>query len=37
FIKLELGLGRGKKKYEKREAIKKREVKKEIGRTLKTQ
>ncbi len=37
FIKVELGLGRGKKKYEKREAIKKREVKKEIGRTLKTQ
>ena|SRR3989344_1105130 len=35
FIKVELGLGRGKKKYEKREAIKKREVKKEIGRTLK--
>lgn len=35
FIKVELGLGRGKRKYEKRETIKKREVQKEIGRTLK--
>jgi len=35
-IKIELGLGRGKKKYEKREAIKKREIKKEIQRTLKS-
>lgn len=35
FIKVELGLGRGKRKYEKRETIKKRDVEKEIGRTLK--
>ena len=36
LIKIELGLGKGKKKYEKREAIKKRETKKEIQRTLKS-
>ena|SRR3989338_1459220 len=34
-IKVELGLARGKRTYEKREAIKKREVKREIRRTLK--
>jgi SsrA-binding protein len=34
-IKVELGLARGKRKYEKREVIKKREVQKEIRRTLK--
>lgn len=34
-IKVELGLARGKRKYEKRETIKKREVQKEIRRTLK--
>ena len=36
LIKIELGLGKGKKKYEKREAIKKRETEKEIQRTLKS-
>lgn len=35
-IKLELALGRGKRKYEKRETIKKREAQKEIRQTLKT-
>lgn len=35
-VKVELGLARGKRTYEKREAIKKREVKREIRRTLKT-
>jgi len=35
-IKLELGLGRGKRKYEKKEEIEKREVKKEIRRVLKS-
>lgn len=34
-IKVELGLARGKRKYEKRETIKKRETQKEIRRTLK--
>ena len=34
-IKLEFGLGRGKKKYDKREAIKKRESKRRIDRVLK--
>jgi len=33
FVKLEFGLGKGKKKYDKREAIKKREVERKI-RTL---
>ena len=32
FIKLEIGLGRGKKKFDKKEAIKKREVEREIRR-----
>lgn len=35
-IKVELGLARGKKKYEKRETIKKRETAREIRRTLKS-
>ena len=35
LIKIELGLARGKKKHDKREAIKKREVKKEIRRFVK--
>lgn len=34
-VKLLLGLARGKRKYEKREKIKKRETQKEIRRTLK--
>ena len=33
-IKLEFGLGRGKKAFDKREAIKKRESKRQIGREL---
>ena len=33
FVKLEFALGRGKKKYDKRESIKKREVERQI-RTL---
>ncbi|MDP1709374.1 MAG: SsrA-binding protein SmpB [Candidatus Komeilibacteria bacterium] len=35
LIKVELGLGRGKKQYEKRAAIKKRDIEREIGRRLK--
>lgn len=34
-IKVELGLARGKRKYEKRDVIKKRETQREIRRTLK--
>ncbi len=34
LVKLELGLGRGKRGPDKREAIKKRDVQREIGRTL---
>lgn len=34
-IKVELGLGRGKKQYEKREIIKKRDIEKQIRATLK--
>ena len=34
-IKLKLGIGRGKKKFDKRATIKKRDVEREIGRTLK--
>lgn len=34
-IKVELGLGKGKKKYDKRETIKKREQEREIKRALK--
>ena len=33
-IKLEFGVGRGKKKFDKRETLKKREAEREIGRTL---
>ena len=33
-IKVEVGLARGKKKYDKRETIKKRELEREIRRTL---
>src|SRR3989344_4728247 len=36
FIKIEIGLGKHKKKTDKREAIKKRDVEREIRRTLKT-
>jgi SsrA-binding protein len=35
FIKIELGLGKGKKKYDKREKIIKRDTEREIGRRLK--
>jgi SsrA-binding protein len=35
FIKIELGLGRGLKKYDKRELIKKKEAKREIRRSIK--
>lgn len=35
FIKLEIGIARGKKKYDKRETIKKRESERAIGRALK--
>lgn len=34
LIKVELGLGRGKKKYDKRASIKKREVERNIGRAM---
>lgn len=34
LVKIELGLGRGKKQYEKREAIKKKDIEREIGRRL---
>ena len=34
FVKIELGLGRGKKKADKRETIKKREVEREIRRAI---
>jgi SsrA-binding protein len=35
LIKVELGLGKGKKKHDKRESIKKREQEREIRRKLK--
>ena len=35
--KIELGLGRGKKKYEKREAIKRQDAKREIQRALRNE
>lgn len=35
FIKLEFGVGRGKKKFDKRQTIKKRETDRQIQRTLK--
>ncbi|MBI1999564.1 MAG: SsrA-binding protein SmpB [Parcubacteria group bacterium] len=34
-IKIDIGIGRGKKKYDKRAAIKKRDTEREIGRRLK--
>ena len=34
-IKVEVGIVRGKKKYDKRETIKKRDVERDLGRTLK--
>jgi SsrA-binding protein len=34
FLKLDLGIARGKKKYDKRQSIKKREVEREIKRSL---
>ncbi|MFH1947287.1 MAG: SsrA-binding protein SmpB [Candidatus Magasanikbacteria bacterium] len=34
-IKIEIGIGKGKKKYDKRETIKKREVKRELSRKMK--
>jgi len=36
LIKLEFGIGRGKKKYDKREDIKKRDILRDVNRTLKT-
>lgn len=35
FIKMDIGIGRGKKKFDKRQAIKKRDVERDIKRTLK--
>lgn len=37
LVKVEIGLARGKKQFEKKEALKKRDVDKEIRRTLKYQ
>jgi SsrA-binding protein len=34
FIKVEVGLGKGKKQYEKRESIKKKDVQRDIEREL---
>ncbi len=34
FVKLELALGKGKKKYEKRESIKKRDIKRRLDQEL---
>lgn len=34
-VKIELGLGKGKKKYDKRESIKRREIEREVKRKLK--
>ncbi|MEK7447261.1 MAG: SsrA-binding protein SmpB [Patescibacteria group bacterium] len=34
FVKVEIGLGKGKKKYDKREQLKKKDVKREIARDL---
>ena len=36
LVKVEIGLGKGKKRYDKREAIKKRTIDKAIDRTLKS-
>jgi SsrA-binding protein len=35
FIKIDIAIARGKKKFDKRQSIKKRDVEREIGRTLK--
>ncbi|MFZ2049276.1 MAG: SsrA-binding protein SmpB [Minisyncoccia bacterium] len=35
FLKLDLGIARGKKKFDKRESIKKRDVERDLKRTLK--
>jgi len=35
LIKLEIGIGKGKKKYDKRETIKKRDIEREIARKIK--
>jgi SsrA-binding protein len=35
FIKIDIGIARGKKKFDKRQAIKKRDVERDIKRTLK--
>ncbi|MEK7186843.1 MAG: SsrA-binding protein SmpB [Patescibacteria group bacterium] len=35
FLKLDLAIARGKKKFDKRQAVKKRDTEREIGRTLK--
>lgn len=35
FVKVKLGMGKGKKEYEKREAIKRRDLEREMARTLK--
>jgi len=35
-IKLKIGLGRGKKQYDKRESIKKKELKRSLDRTIRT-
>ena len=34
FLKLDIGIARGKKKYDKRQAIKKRDVERDLKRTL---
>lgn len=34
LVKIELGLGKGKKAYDKRQSIKKRDVKRQIGRAM---
>ena len=36
LIKLEIGIGKGKKKYDKRESIKKRDTQRMIGRAMQT-
>jgi len=36
FIKVEIGVGRGKKNYDKRQALKKRDVDRDINRELKS-
>lgn len=36
FIKVEIGLGKGKKKYDKRDTIKKRDIERDVKRELKS-